>query len=229
LVAHTLPAFAGAAQGGCDGAARESGQGARRIARRRLMSVAVPARGNEVNENMSMTKDSKFLSLVLRHRPDSIGLTLCAEGWAEIDALPAAAARAGHALTLERLEAIVETSAKKRFSISADGARIRAAQGHSVEVALGHAPSVPPEGLFLGTAQAHLPAVLAEGLRPGRRRQVHLCADADMAATAGRRHGPPAVLRVAAGRMHRDGLSLFMADNGVWLTDAVAPTYLTVD
>ena len=125
------------------------------------------------------------------------------------------------------LEEIVATSDKKRFTLSEDGKRIRAAQGHSVEVALGIEPVVPPETLYHGTATRFLEPIRAEGLKPGSRQQVHLSADEVTAHAVGTRHGKPAILRVAAGDMHRAGHAFYRADNGVWLTDAVPPQFLT--
>jgi putative RNA 2'-phosphotransferase len=178
-----------------------------------------------------MTEDlkskSKFLSYVLRHAPESIGLTLDANGWAGVDELLAKAGAAGRRLDRATLEEIVATSDKKRFTLSDDGASIRAAQGHSVEVALGLAPVTPPDTLYHGTATRFLDAIRAEGLKPGSRQQVHLSADAATATAVGSRHGKPAVLIVAAGAMHAAGHSFFRADNGVWLTDHVPPQFLS--
>jgi putative RNA 2'-phosphotransferase len=113
--------------------------------------------------------------------------------------------------------------------VSPDGARIRAAQGHSVPVDLGLAPAEPPARLYHGTAEGSVAAILSEGLRPMARQQVHLSADPETAVRVGRRHGRPVVLTVEAGAMHRDGLSVWQADNGVWLADAVPARYLVRD
>ncbi|WP_315772582.1 MULTISPECIES: RNA 2'-phosphotransferase [unclassified Bradyrhizobium] len=172
---------------------------------------------------------SKFLSLVLRHQPDAIGLVLDAQGWAIIDDLIARAAAAGTVLSRADLEQVVATSDKKRFTVSQDGQRIRAAQGHSVAVELGLTPREPPAVLYHGTATRFVEAIMAEGLRPQSRQQVHLSLDEATAVNVGRRHGEPIVLRVDAAAMHRDRLKFFVADNGVWLTDHVPPEYLSVD
>lgn len=173
-----------------------------------------------------MSRHSKFLSLVLRHDPGRIGISLDRQGWVAIDELLRAIRKAGHRLDRAALTEIVETNDKRRFSISADGRRIRAAQGHSIEVDLGLEPRQPPELLYHGTASASLDAIFAEGLKPGRRRQVHLSADPVTAEAVGRRHGKPVVLTVAAGRMHGEGHVFVQADNGVWLTDAVPREHL---
>lgn len=174
----------------------------------------------------AITRGSKFLSLILRHQPQTAGLTLDAEGWAEINALLAGAPRR-LGLDRARLEEIVATNDKKRFEISADGARIRAVQGHSVAIDLGLDAIAPPETLYHGTATRFLKAILAEGLRPGTRRHVHLSADAETARRVGARHGLPAILLVAAGRAAADGQRFFRAENGVWLTEPLPARYLT--
>jgi putative RNA 2'-phosphotransferase len=174
-----------------------------------------------------LTGKSKFLAYVLRHTPASIGLTLDANGWAEIDELLAKCAGIGTPIDRTMLEEIVGTNVKRRFTISPDGARIRAAQGHSVPVDLALEPVEPPETLFHGTAQRFVPSVRREGLKPGRRRHVHLSVDEPTAIAVGQRHGRPVVLRVAASAMHRAGYAFYRADNGVWLTDFVAPEFVS--
>lgn len=177
---------------------------------------------------MFMSKNiSKFLSLVLRHEPQSIGIELGVGGWVAVDDLIAQARRAGVAIDDDVLRAVVAESDKKRFTLSADGSRIRAAQGHSVAVDLGLVPAVPPETLFHGTAITSLEAILLEGLTPQGRQKVHLSADTETALKVGQRHGKPVVLTVAAGRMQADGLTFWQAENAVWLTDAVPPAYLS--
>ena len=169
---------------------------------------------------------SKLLSYVLRHRPDSIGLALDANGWTGVDELLARLAAAGHAVDRALLERVVAYNDKQRFAFSDDGTRIRASQGHSVAVDLALAPSMPPDVLYHGTASRFLKSILAAGLRASGRHHVHLSADVDTARRVGARHGFPAVLQVDARRMHADGLAFYRSDNGVWLTDAVLPRYL---
>jgi putative RNA 2'-phosphotransferase len=171
---------------------------------------------------------SKFLSLVLRHEPEHIGITLDSNGWVGVDELLAAAARAGHPIDREQLDRVVATNDKKRFAFSPDGSRIRASQGHSMEVDLGLPPVVPPERLFHGTATRFLDAIRAEGLRPQSRQHVHLSPDEETAVKVGQRHGKPVVLVVLAGAMHREGHVFYRSDNEVWLTEAVPPRYLEV-
>ncbi|PKV10665.1 RNA 2'-phosphotransferase [Xanthomonas prunicola] len=177
----------------------------------------------------SHTDTSKFLSYVLRHAPQSIGLTLDREGWADIDALVAAANSDGRALDADLIHAVVSSSDKQRFALSADGRRIRAVQGHSTStVALEHVARTPPSMLYHGTATRFLEAILAQGLQPGQRHHVHLSADPDTATTVGARHGAPVVLHVHSLQMHAEGCVFFQADNGVWLTPHVPPRYLHV-
>jgi putative RNA 2'-phosphotransferase len=174
----------------------------------------------------SLVHFSRFVSKVLRHAPESVGLRLDEAGWVDVDDLLAAANRAGVALDRPTLERVVAENDKQRFALSADGARIRASQGHSVAVELGLQPVQPPEVLYHGTAERNLDSIRAQGLVPGRRTHVHLSADEATAVTVGARHGRPVVLRVAAGAMHRAGHPFFRSENGVWLTAAVPPGHL---
>ena len=175
---------------------------------------------------MNDTTLSKFLSLVLRHAPETIGLTLDANGWTDVDELVRRANAHGKTLTAADVLRITAESDKKRFTLSEDNLRIRAAQGHSVKVELGLTPVTPPDILFHGTATRFADAIKAEGLKPQSRQQVHLSLDEDTAVKVGQRHGKPIVFRVEAGRMHAEGYLFFRADNGVWLTDAVPPAFL---
>ncbi|MGX1322942.1 putative RNA 2'-phosphotransferase [Bradyrhizobium sp. USDA 377] len=172
------------------------------------------------------TQLSKFLSLVLRHQPDAIGLVLDSQGWAGIDDLVAKANAAGTKFGRDDLLRVVAESDKKRFSLSADTDRIRAAQGHSVSVELGLAAQEPPSVLYHGTATRFVEAILSEGLKPQARQQVHLSSDEATAQRVGQRHGKPHIFKVDAGSMHAKGFEFFRADNGVWLTDHVPPEFL---
>ena len=169
---------------------------------------------------------SKFLSLVLRHEPEKVGVTLDDAGWTDVDALLAACAAHGNAFTREELLEVVDTSDKKRFALSEDGTRIRASQGHSVKVDLGYEPTTPPEVLYHGTATRFVESIRRDGLRPGERHDVHLSETVETATAVGQRHGRPVVLTVLAGRMHRDGNVFRRSANGVWLAPAVPVEYL---
>lgn len=169
---------------------------------------------------------SKFLSFVLRHKPDEIGLTLSADGWANIDELIGKANAAGTNFARADLLSVVASSDKKRFSLSADGLSIRAAQGHSVSVDLGLSPQEPPSILYHGTATRFVDAILSDGLKPQGRQQVHLSSDEATAQLVGQRHGRPHIFKVDTGGMHAKGFRFYLADNGVWLTDHVPPEFL---
>ena len=170
---------------------------------------------------------SKFLSLILRHEPERIGLALDDAGWACIGTLLEKAAASGRPMTREQLEAVVETSDKKRFAISEDGQHIRANQGHSIDVDLGLLPAAPPEVLYHGTATRFLESILATGLDKRQRHHVHLTNDPATARSVGQRYGVVVVLTVDAARMHAEGHTFFRSENGVWLTDVVPARYLS--
>ena len=171
-------------------------------------------------------RTSKFLSYVLRHRPESIGLVLDEAGWVRVDELLAACCSHNHAISRAELEEVVRTNDKRRFSFSPDGLKIRANQGHSVSIDLELEPLDPPELLYHGTVARFLDAIRREGLVRGKRHHVHLSADEPTARRVGQRRGKPVVLVVEAGRMHGDGLAFYRSANGVWLTESVPPQYL---
>ncbi|MCC9308238.1 RNA 2'-phosphotransferase [Kitasatospora sp. RB6PN24] len=175
----------------------------------------------------STVRTSKLLSRVLRHDPGAIGITLDEGGWVPVATLLAALARRGTRLTREQLDHVVATNDKQRFAFSADGLRIRASQGHSVPVDLGLAPAAPPAVLYHGTAEGSVAAILREGLHPMRRQDVHLSADVETATRVGARHGRPVVLRVDAAGLVAAGHLFRRSANGVWLTDAVPPAFLS--
>jgi putative RNA 2'-phosphotransferase len=170
---------------------------------------------------------SKYLSKHLRHSPQKLGLTLQPGGWVPVDDLLAAAAGHGFPITYDELVECVETNDKQRFSFDETGDRIRANQGHSVAVDLHLEEKEPPEVLYHGTVERFLPAIMAEGLKKGKRHHVHLSKDVATARKVGARRGQPVVLQVEAGRMYRDGHHFFLSANGVWLADAVPAEYVS--
>jgi len=171
---------------------------------------------------------SRFLSMVLRHRPETVGITLDEGGWVDVDVLIAACAAAGRRFSRADLDHVVATNNKRRFAYSADGRRIRASQGHSVEVDLGLTAATPPDVLYHGTASTTVAAILREGLRPMNRQDVHLSADRETAVRVGARHGRPVVLEVDAASLAAAGHTFRVSANGVWLTDRVPPERLRV-
>ncbi|MFE5289492.1 RNA 2'-phosphotransferase [Nocardia sp. NPDC056611] len=174
-----------------------------------------------------LVRTSKRLSRHLRHAPEAIGLTLDSAGWVDVTALLAGLARHGRTVTRPELDEVVARNNKRRFEFDATGTRIRASQGHSVDVDLEYRATTPPALLYHGTVAAALPGIRAEGLRPMRRHDVHLSADTETAVKVGSRRGRPLVLTVDAAAMHRDGHEFRVSANGVWLVAAVPPGYLT--
>ncbi|TDC42545.1 RNA 2'-phosphotransferase [Actinomadura sp. KC345] len=168
---------------------------------------------------------SKYLAAHLRHRPGGIGLTLDSGGWADITELLAACARHGFPLTRAELEHVVAANDKKRFVL--DGDRIRAVQGHSVQVDLDLSPASPPESLYHGTVRRSVRAILRDGLLPMGRHAVHLSPDRETARRVGARRGEPVILAVQAARMAADGHEFRVSANGVWLVGRVPPEYLS--
>ncbi|MGW6008806.1 RNA 2'-phosphotransferase [Streptomyces sp. NPDC055210] len=191
---------------------------------RRTASERRTADEKRTADERRTVKVSKYLSKHLRHQPERIGLTLDDAGWVEIGALMAAAAAHGFPFTRDELDHVVAANDKQRFAI--EGTRIRASQGHSVEVDLGLPPATPPAYLYHGTVARSLDAIRSEGLRPMNRHDVHLSADRETATRVGARRGRPVVLSVDAGAMSRDGHVFTVSANGVWLTAAVPPRYL---
>lgn len=154
---------------------------------------------------------SKFLSLVLRHQPETINLTLDDGGWADIGELTAKSKPKGIALDNEKLRYLVENNDKRRFSISEDNRKIRANQGHSIQVDLGLVAKEPPEHLFHGTATRNVDSIRAKGIVKGSRHHVHLSADQETARRVGMRYGKPIVLRIESGLMHKGGIEFYQS------------------
>src|SRR3989441_2699111 len=169
---------------------------------------------------------SKFLSLILRHEPERVGLKLGDAGWVGVDELLQAVNSHGVSLTLDELKHIVATSDKKWFAFSEDALRIRASQGHSVEVDLQYPPQPPPELLYHGSAARFLDTIHPHGLQKMQRHDVHLSAGTSGAIQVGGRHGKPVVLTIRAGDMHPAGFVFRCSANGVWLVDHVPPEFI---
>lgn len=192
-----------------------------------LRSLSMPFRQHGADHmRKDLVKISKFLSLVLRHKPETIGITLDPEGWIEIDELLDACARSGKQISIEKLLDVVAQNDKMRFLIR-DG-RIRANQGHSMEVNLGLQSAKPPEFLYHGTAAQNWGAIARQGLKKMNRHHVHLSKDEETAHRVGMRHGKPIVLRVTSKKMYSDGYKFFLSENNVWLTESVPTQFFEI-
>ncbi len=169
---------------------------------------------------------SKFLSLVLRHKPEAIGIHMDSEGWVDVQELLVKCSAHKRYINLQLLQQVVNTNDKKRFAFNHDQTRIRANQGHTVEVDLMLEPSVPPAYLYHGTVARFLESIQASGLKKMERQHVHLSKDLETATKVGSRRGKPVILKVRAEDMHRDGHTFYLSNNGVWLCDAVPAGYI---
>ncbi len=168
---------------------------------------------------------SKYISLILRHRPEVIGITLDEHGWTDAEQLIRGVQRT-RTFDREMRKEIVRTDEKQRYSFSPDGTRIRANQGHSVPVDVELPVAEPPEYLYHGTGQKYVKSIDQTGLVPKGRLYVHLSKEVDTAVKVGSRHGQPVIYRVSSGRMKRDGHVFYRSVNGVWLVKAVLVEYL---
>ncbi|MGO1298983.1 MAG: RNA 2'-phosphotransferase [Vibrio sp.] len=177
--------------------------------------------------NQELESVSKFLSYILRHCPQDINLKLDSEGWAEVSELISKAS-SKMKLTQNLIHEVVSTSDKKRFSISSDGLKIRANQGHSIKVNLKLTPKEPPKVLYHGTATRFLDYIFEEGLISGKRHHVHLSMDINTAKTVGQRYGEPVILRIDSKNMFRQGIKFYISENNIWLVDNVPPKYLSL-
>lgn len=169
---------------------------------------------------------SKFLSCVLRHQPSEAFVSLDPAGWVPVETLLVGLARAGKFLTREDLEQIVATNSKRRFEFSYEGGRIRACQGHTVEVDFDLPPQTPPEVLYHGTATRHLGSIREQGLLRMQRHHVHLSTETKVTMQVASRQGNPVLLRIQAGEMHRAGHVFFCTSNDVWLVDHVPASFI---
>ena len=174
---------------------------------------------------MSLNKTSKFISLILRHRPEVIGIELDEHGWADVGELIAGVAKS-RPFDMEMLEEIVRTDSKQRYSFNADKSRIRANQGHSIPIDADLAETEPPEMLYHGTGEKSVASIEVQGLRPMSRLYVHLSPDTETARSVGSRHGKPVIYIVLAGEMYRSGYRFYRSANGVWLTKEVPVRFL---
>ncbi len=182
----------------------------------------------EPMENNRVVQISKTMSKALRHKPESLGLKLEEAGWVAVDALLTALNRKGFTISRAELNDVVRLNDKQRFSFDTSGSKIRANQGHSVEVDLALIPLEPPELLFHGTTIGSVASILETGLQRMNRHHVHLSKDLETAFRVGSRHGKPVILHIRALEMHNAGHQFYCSENGVWLVDAVPTEFLEV-
>lgn len=176
--------------------------------------------------NKEQLKTSKFLSLVLRHKPDTIGLTLDKNGWVDTKELLDKVNIKGFHLSMDELRTVVDKNDKKRFTFSKDFSKIRANQGHSIKVDLELTNKIPPVNLYHGTAERNLKSIKEKGLQKGQRHHVHLSFDKETAHNVGQRYGKPIILTIKSGQMHNQGIIFYQSVNGVWLTEFVSPNFI---
>lgn len=169
---------------------------------------------------------SKFLSLILRHQPEILGIQISENGWASTQEIIEKMTQRGMSIDLATIRKVVSENDKQRFKLSEDNSRIRANQGHSIEVAMGFESLPPPMILYHGTARKNLESIMELGLLKAARQHVHLSANKATATKVGQRHGIPVVLIVLAEKMEEQGFEFYRSENGVWLTDFVAPEYI---
>jgi putative RNA 2'-phosphotransferase len=174
------------------------------------------------------TKISKFLSLILRHKPEEIGLNLDENGWANVAELREACADYGQPFTFAELEEVVSTNDKKRFSFNETKTKIRANQGHSLDLEIEFEKKAPPEILYHGTAEKNVGAIFASGLQKMNRHHVHLSADAETARKVGARHGKPVIFEIKTSAMLEEDFEFFVSANDVWLVREVPPKFLEI-
>ena len=173
----------------------------------------------------SIKETSKYISLILRHKPEVIGITLDEHGWANVSELIEGAGHT-HSLDMQMLEKIVASDEKQRYSFNEDKTLIRANQGHSVPVDVELEQVAPPEILWHGTGAKFVESINRSGLIAKSRLYVHLSSDYETAVNVGSRHGKPVVYKVHAKEMEQDGYIFYQSVNGVWLTKEVPKKYL---
>lgn len=171
-------------------------------------------------------KISKFLSYVLRHNPDQLGITLDENGWTSVVILLEKINVEPYSLSMEELEHVVDTNEKKRFALNEDKTLIRANQGHSINVDLALNEKEPPSHLYHGTVDKFIESIQATGLQKGSRHHVHLSEDKETATNVGSRRGKPVILTIKSGEMHAENYAFYQSENGVWLTDEVPVKYI---
>lgn len=175
--------------------------------------------------NNEFTELSKFISLILRHKPEVIDVKMDNHGWVNTSELINGISNQGYTINHAILKEIVETDSKNRYSFSKFEDKIRANQGHSVPVDLEFIPTTPPDILYHGTTTRFIDKIYEDGLKPMKRLYVHLSIDKKTAIEVGKRHGEPIVLEIDSKKMNEDGIEFYLSENGIWLTNFVDPKY----
>lgn len=175
---------------------------------------------------MDLNNISKYMSLILRHKPDVIGIELDEHGWANVNDLISGIEKDNHGFNFELLEEIVRSDSKQRYSFNDDKSLIRANQGHSVNVDVELKEKEPPEYLYHGTGEKYVKFINQDGLIPKSRLYVHLSKDIKTAENVGKRHGKEIIYRINSGRMYRNGYKFYLSENGIWLTKEASVKYL---
>ena len=175
-----------------------------------------------------MKNTSQFISLILRHKPESIGISLDEHGWADVKKLITGVNRSkDHFLDMETLEEIVQSDEKQRYSFNEDHTLIRTNQGHSIPVDVELEERIPPEEIYHGTGEKYVSPIDEQSLIPKSRLYVHLSADVSTAKKVGSRHGRSVIYTVDCKKMTEDGYKFFLSANGLWLTKSVPAGYLS--
>ncbi|WP_053957478.1 RNA 2'-phosphotransferase [Inediibacterium massiliense] len=174
------------------------------------------------------TKLSKYISLILRHKPEIIGVKLDNHGWCDVDDLLFRMNKNGKIINRSQLDEIVKMDDKDRYTYNDDGTKIRANQGHSIDVDIELEKEIPPQYLYHGTIQKYVLPILKEGIKKGQRQYVHLSTNIEIAKIVGKRRGIPVILKIEAGKMYLDGYQFYLSKNKVWLCDYVPNKYISV-
>jgi len=182
----------------------------------------------ELQKTIKKERIGPFVSKILRHAPEFIGITIDSNGWANVQELIEGSLKKNRRMSREILDIIVETNDKKRLEYNEEGTKIRAKQGHSIPVDVDLELKTPPDFLYHGTAQSSVSSILTSGLDKRNRNHVHLSESKETAIKVGARHGKPVILKVDAQRMNQDGIEFYLSSNGVWLTEYIDPSYLTI-
>ena len=187
---------------------------------------SVGEKESAIISHMNLQSISRYISLILRHKPEVIGITIDEHGWANVEELIQGIAKNNPGFNKEFLEEIVRTDNKQRYSFNDDKTLIRANQGHSIPVDVELEEKEPPKILYHGTGEKYIASIDQNGLIPKSRLYVHLSKDVETAKAVGKRHGKEVVYSINSEQMYKDGYKFYLSKNGVWLTKRVPVKYL---